>query len=147
MIAKTFILYLKNAIFTTVKKIIAIAFLFIFLCANTEIGQLLKLPNLIEHFIEHHDHEDEHNISFLDFVKSHYNDNHKHSDTDKHDEHQNLPFKTIHSDLCTVFAFENQLTIWFKKPISIAINTIVPYHEEFYTSDVFICIWLPPKLS
>ena len=129
------------------KKIIAISFLFIFLCANTEIGQLLKLPNLIEHFFEHHDHEDERNISFLDFVKSHYNDNHKHSDTDKHDEHQNLPFKTINTHVNTVIAFENQSTISFRKPISIAINNTVPYHREFYTSDVFACIWLPPKLS
>ena len=129
------------------RKTIAISFLFIFLCANTEIGQLLKLPNLIEHFFEHHDHADEHNISFLDFVKSHYTDNHKHSDTDKHDEHKNLPFKTINSNLNTVIAFENQPIISFKKPISIAINNTVPYHREFYTFNVLACIWLPPKLS
>ena len=128
------------------KKIIAISFLFIFLCANTEIGQLLKLPNLIEHFAEHHDHEDENNISFVDFVKSHYNDNHKHSDTDKQDEHQNLPFKTINSNLNTVITFENQPTISFRKLISIPINNTVPYHKKFYTSTVFACIWLPPKL-
>jgi ABC-type Zn2+ transport system substrate-binding protein/surface adhesin len=129
------------------RKTIAISFLLIFLCANTEIGQLLKLPNLAEHFFEHHDHEDEHNISFLDFVKSHYNDNHKHSDTDKHDEHQNLPFKTLNTNVNTVIAFENQPSIIFNKPISIAINNTVPYHKKFYTSNVFACIWLPPKLS
>lgn len=129
------------------KKVIAISFLFIFLCANTEIGQLLKLPNLIEHFIEHHEHKDEHNISFLDFVKSHYNDNHKHSDTDQHDEHQNLPFKTINTNVNTILAFENQPTISFRKPISIDVNNTVTFHKEFYTSTVFACIWLPPKLS
>ena len=119
----------------------------IFLCANTEIGQLLKLPNLIEHFIEHHDHEDENSITFFDFVKSHYNDNHKHSDTDKHDQHQNLPFKTINTNLNTVIAFENQPTISFRKPINIVVNNTVPFPQEFYTSDVFASIWLPPKLS
>lgn len=129
------------------KKIIAISFLFIFLCANTEIGQLLKLPNLIEHFIEHHKHKDEHNISFLDFVKSHYNDNHKHSDTDQHDEHQNLPFKTINTNVNTILAFENQPVISFGKPISFVVNNTVPFHKEFYTSAVFVSIWLPPKLS
>ena len=129
------------------KKIIAISFLFIFLCANTEIGQLLKLPNLIEHFFEHHEHKDEHSISFFDFVKSHYNDNKKHSDTDKHDEHQNLPFKTINTSVNTIIAFENQPIICFRKPINIDVNNTVPYHREFYTSDVFACIWLPPKLS
>ncbi len=128
------------------KKIIAISFLFIFLCANTELGQLLKLPNLITHFTEHNNHGNNHPVSFLDFVKSHYNTNHKHADTDKHDEHQNLPFKTISTNLNTVIAFENQPIISFLKPISIAINNAVPYHTEFYTSDVFTCIWLPPKL-
>lgn len=129
------------------KKIITISFLFIFLCANTEIGQLLKLPNLIEHFFEHHNHKDEHSISFIDFVKSHYNDNHKHSDTDKHDEHQNLPFKTINTNINTVIVFEKQPIFSFRKPISIAVKNTVPYHREFYTSNVFACIWLPPKLS
>ena len=129
------------------KKIIAISFLFIFLCANTEIGQLLKLPNLIDHFTEHHDHENDHNISFFDFIKSHYNDNHKHSDTDQHDEHQNLPFKTINTNINTVLAFENQSTISFRKPIRIDVNNTVPFHKEFYTSNAYTCIWLPPKLS
>lgn len=129
------------------KKIIAISFLFIFLCANTEIGQLLKLPTLVSHYFEHDDHEADNNISFIDFVKSHYNDNHKHSDTDKHDEHQNLPFKTINTNINTVLAFENQSTFSFRKPISIDVNNTVPFHKEFYTSSVYICIWLPPKLS
>ena len=129
------------------RKTVAISFLFIFLCANTEIGELLKLPNLIHHFFEHHDHKGENNISFIDFVKSHYNDNQKHSDTDKHDEHQNLPFKTINTNVNSVIAFENQPTISFRKPISTDPNNTVPFLEEFYTSNVFACIWLPPKLS
>ncbi|WP_395047843.1 hypothetical protein [Flavobacterium sp.] len=129
------------------KKIVSILFLFTFLCANTEIGQLLKLPNLIEHFIEHHDHKDEKSISFLDFVKSHYNDNQKHTDTDKHDEHQNLPFKTISGSASNIIAFENQTEIIFHNPVSISINIVTPFSKQFYTSDVFACIWLPPKLS
>ena len=82
-----------------------------FLCANTEIGQLLKLPNLIIHFTEHHNHENERNISFFDFVKSHYNNKEKHTDTDKHDEHQNLPFKTLNSNINIVLSFELKLKL------------------------------------
>jgi hypothetical protein len=130
-----------------VKKIVAISFLFIFLCANTEVGQLLKLPTLVSHYFEHSDHKDDHHIAFIDFVKSHYNDNHKHSDTDKHDEHQNLPFKTINSSVSSVLAFENPTDIVFRKPITISTSITTPFSKEFYTSDVFACIWLPPKLS
>ncbi|SNB26037.1 conserved hypothetical protein [Flavobacterium psychrophilum] len=129
------------------KKIISISFLFIFLYANTEIGQLLKLPNLIHHFIEHRQHKGERSVSFIDFVKSHYNDNVKHADTDKHDEHKNLPFKTSNTNLNTIITFENQPNISFRKPISIVINKTVGFHKQFYTSNVLACIWLPPKLS
>jgi len=128
------------------KKTIAISFLFIFLCANTEIGQLLKLPNLIHHFLEHHDHENDHNISFIAFVKSHYN-NKQHSDTDKHDEHNNLPFKTVNISVNTLFAFNSQTEFLFQNLIDISTNISTPFSKEFYTSNVFACIWLPPKLS
>ena len=127
------------------KKIIAISYLFIFLCANTEVGQLLKLPNLIEHFTEHQNHERD--ISFFDFVKSHYNPKHKHSHGDKHDGHENLPFKTISTNLSTIIAFENQTLISFRKPVSIAPNNTVPFYKRFYISAVYTCIWLPPKLT
>ena len=127
------------------KKTIAISFLFIFLCANTEIGQLLKVPALISHYIEHREHKNEHTVSFIAFVKSHYN--HKqHSDTDKHDEHKNLPFKTVNSSVNILFAFNSQTEFLFQKPTIISTNISTPFSKEFYTSDVFACIWLPPKL-
>ncbi|MBP2282807.1 hypothetical protein H4V97_001125 [Flavobacterium sp. CG_23.5] len=130
------------------RKTIAISFLLVFLCANTEMGQLLKLPNLIHHFLEHHDHDDnEPNISFSDFIIIHYNNNQQHSDKDDHDNHQNLPFKTLNSSLNTVLDFENPTVFSFCEPTIIFINSTVPFCQEFYTSDVFACIWLPPKLS
>lgn len=122
------------------KKTIAILFLSIFLCANTEVGQLLKLPNLAAHFTEHH------GISFLDFIAIHYNDTQHHSDSEK-DNHQSLPFKTINQSVNTVLAFENISEFSFRQPNTISVNSTVPFLPEFYNSDVFACIWLPPKLS
>jgi hypothetical protein len=130
-----------------VKKTIAISFLFIFLCANTEIGQLLKLPNLIQHFFEHDDHKDDHIVSFIDFVKSHYNDNKQHSDKDEHDNHQNLPFKTINGSVNSFLAFEDQTAFSFDKPNTISVVNKVPFPQEFYISSFYASIWLPPKLS
>ena len=129
------------------RKTIAISFLFIFLSANTDIDELLKLPNLVHHFFEHHNHKDENSISFLDFVKSHYNETDKHSDTDKHDEHHNLPFKTLNTSISSAFVFENQKYFSLTKPLHISFKSNTPFSKEFYTSDVFACIWLPPKLS
>ena len=83
------------------------------MCANTEIGQLLKIPTLIQHFTEHHD--DDLDISFADFIDFHYNNDKQHSDTDKHDNHQNLPFKTINTNVNTILAFESQTAFSFRK--------------------------------
>lgn len=129
------------------RKNIVISFIFVFLCANTEIGQLLKLPNLIKHFLEHHDHDDndnDHAISFIDFIIIHYNNNQQRNDKDNH---QDLPFKTINSSANTVLAFQSPIVFSFCEPATIFINSTVPFRKEFYTSDVFACIWLPPKLS
>ncbi|RTY73454.1 hypothetical protein EKL97_07785 [Flavobacterium sp. LS1P28] len=128
------------------KKIITISFLFVFLCANTEMGQLLKLPNLLQHFSNHQKDYSNQNISLLDFIAIHYNDTQHHSDQEK-DNHQSLPFKTINQSVNTALAFENQTEFSFRKPNTISVNSTVPFPPEFYNSDVFACIWLPPKLS
>ena len=128
------------------KKIIAISFLIVFLCANTEMGQLLKLPNLIEHFSNHQKDYSSQNISLLDFIAIHYNDTQHHSDQEK-DNHQSLPFKTISQTVNTVLAFENVTEFSFNRPNTISVNSTVTFPPEFYNSDVFACIWLPPKLS
>lgn len=127
------------------KKTIAISFLFIFLCANTEIGQLLRLPNLIQHFIEHNNPVDN-DVSIVDFITIHYNENQQHSNKGK-DNHQNLPFKTINGAINTVLAFENQTEVSFPKQNIIFVNSTVPFYQEFYISNVFASIWQPPKLS
>ena len=54
------------------KKIIAIFLITIFLCANTSIGQLLKVPNLLEHYKEHQKKVATSSISFVQFLKLHY---------------------------------------------------------------------------
>lgn len=128
------------------KKIIAISFLFAFLCANTEMGQFLKLPNLIQHFSDHQEDNNGQNISLLDFIAIHFNDNEHHSNQEK-DNHHCLPCKTINQSINTVLAFENISEFSFRKPNTISVNSTVPFPPEFYNSDVFNCIWLPPKLS
>lgn len=134
------------------RKTIAIAFLFIFLCANTELGQLFKLPNLLHHFLEHHDdlndkhYNEDQDISFLDFIAMHYGNNSHHADQEKHD-HENLPFKTLNTSVTLLLAIENPQLISFSKPKTFAVTQTVPFRQEFYTSDVFASIWLPPKLS
>jgi hypothetical protein len=131
------------------KKIIAIFFLSIFLCANTEIGQLLKLPTLVQHYFEHRNNknDDELGISFISFLKNHYNQNSHHASDAKHS-HKNLPFKT-----CNCQSF-NTMMVLLQQPIFllhhtaiISIIQITFYAEQHYTSKSFGSIWQPPKLG
>jgi hypothetical protein len=128
------------------RKTITISFIFIFLCANTEVGQLLKLPNLIQHFSKDHDHIDHYDISFIDFVIIHYNKSANHHKDNHKNDHQNLPFKTINTSIYSVIAFETQTQFSFRKPNMVFVNSTIPFHHDFYTSNVFDNIWLPPKL-
>ena len=116
------------------------------MCANTEIGQLLKLPNLIQHFSNHQEDTSGQNISLLDFLAIHYNDSEHHPNQGK-DNHQSLPFKTINQSVNTVLAFENITQFSFRKPNTISVNSTVSFSQDFYISSVFASIWLPPKLS
>ena len=140
---------LYDYICNQLKKLIAISFLFIFLCANTEIGQLLKLPTLIHHYLEHHDdkNDDEYGISFIGFLQNHYNDNNQHSDNAKHD-HQNLPFKTTHcNSINTVMSFVQQRFFNSHTISIISTKNIACYTEQHYTSKSLGSIWQPPKLG
>ena len=140
---------LYDYIYNQLKTLIAISFLSIFFCANTEIGQLLKLPTLIHHYLEHHEdkNDDEYGISFIAFLKNHYNENENHSDNSKHD-HQNLPFKTMdcHS-LSTVIALVQQTVFTLHTTSIISAKNVASYTEQHYTSKSFGSIWQPPKLG
>ena len=124
------------------KKLTAISFLLIFLCANTELGQLLKLPLLIHHYLEHH--EDDAGISFADFLHKHYDEENSHSS--KNNEHEKLPFKS--HDL----GF-SQTTLIYQLPIGFELQTDKPvltkeniiYSPAFHPTSVLSRIWQPPK--
>lgn len=123
-------------------KLIAIFFLLVFMCANTSIGQLFKIPNLIEHYNEHKSESTDASISFIDFIKLHYSNNAEHS----HEEHHDLPYKTLENSTSMVYftLIENNLfeTITFFYPR----KKIVGYSSTF-KSNLLSSIWLPPKIS
>ncbi len=123
-------------------KLIALFLLFIFMCANTSIVQLLKLPNLIEHYKEHKSESAEDSLSFIDFIKLHYSKNAKHS----HEEHHDLPFKSLENTSSIIYfamTQNNQFeTISFFNPR----KKIFHYHSTF-KSNLLSSIWLPPKIA
>ena len=114
----------------------------IFLCANTQIGQLLKLPVLIHHYLEHHD--DDAGISLTDFLHKHYDEENSHPSPNN--EHERLPFKSHDLGFSqTTLVFQSLVGFEFKnvKPVSTKIS--INYSEGFYSSSILSRIWQPPK--
>ena len=123
------------------KKIIAIFLITIFLCANTSIGQLLKVPNLLEHYKEHQISLGNNAISFVQFLKLHYSKKFENNQ----EEHQNLPFKTF-DNVTSVF------TISFTNLQIQLIKSIITCKQKFFYNKSFksklvISIWMPPKIA
>jgi hypothetical protein len=126
-----------------VKRFSAILLLSVTLFTQTELHQLLKLPVLVQHFIEHR--AENKDISIADFIILHYfSGNPRDKDYERD---MQLPFKT--SD-CTALA---AVAVIPSQPVSIiqpeaVINTSYPAINNncshcSRTSD----IWQPPKFS
>ncbi len=132
----------------TLKKTTTLLFLLFFVYSNTEVGQLFKISNLVQHYLEHKNQKQEQSLSFIEFTINHYKNSQKHTDADGNDQHENLPFKTQTINLDTVvLTFEEIQTLFsFKKPMLIAVNHSLPVYKEWYISNVFVSIWQPPKL-
>ena len=121
-------------------KLIAYFLISVFMCANTSIGQLLKVPNLIEHYNEHKNELTTDSISFIDYIVSHYSKN-----ADNNHDHEDLPFKTLDNSSNTLFAFS---IITYQIQV---VNPLISTQKKFFynksfKSNLIASIWLPPKL-
>ena len=118
--------------FTTILLLVLLTF------TQTPLGQLIKLPILIEHYYKHKLHD---GVSLLEFLNDHYAS--KHYDADQ-PEDERLPFKTMilqHTDLAVVPAavkpdfavcFEIQAKLMFR---------------DTYTPQQHLCnIFHPPRV-
>lgn len=125
------------------KKIISILFLSVYLLSATEIGQLLKLPELVSHYAEHKEQNQQ--MSIWDFLYMHYiNDFKKDADYAKD---MKLPFKasenTAHlmSSVCPT-----SLEITHITPVAYSARIKKPLidHPEF-SNQYLAAIWQPPR--
>lgn len=128
------------------KRLVAISFLLIFLSANTEFGQLLKLPVLIHHYLEHVELDE--NESLTNFLKVHYEREINHPD-DIHGDHENLPFKTTDCHTAQIPVILQSLRIEIlpvTEKTAIQDKKIYSIEEHYYFSHLRN-IWQPPRLS
>jgi hypothetical protein len=123
--------------------LVPIVFILLFLGANTELGQLFKLPVLIHHYLEHV--ELNKNESFADFLQIHYQKEINHPD-DVHGDHQRLPFKSAdcHSIQTPVILPQTHFEIADVSVHEEHFKEVFSY-EESHSSTRLVNIWQPPR--
>lgn len=126
------------------KKGIAILFLSIYLCTVTEAHELLKLPIVFQHFIEHQ--LEDKNITVFQFMKIHYGQDDVQDDDYARD--MQLPFKTageFFASSVTAFVPLNSIIV-LSYPTIISDNQWKGHGSPKLHSNYQVNIWQPPKL-
>ncbi len=124
----------------------AILFLFTYLLSTTELIQLLKLPVLVEHFVEHKSQQPE--MTILEFITLHYNGDHldNHPEDDDYDQDKKLPFIT-HNNVLSVYCISTpDFIVDLQHKISQDdMLKLQVYNEAFIENTYLSTIWQPPK--
>lgn len=122
------------------RRLAAIAMLVLHLGVFTEVSELMRLPLLVEHYIEHQELVPE--MSFLQFLAMHYKTDVAHDSTD-----MELPFKRCdHSVTSPNFTFPDQ-----KIELNSGAPSAMPEFSSFYISFIpatgLTEIFQPPRLG
>jgi len=123
-------------------KSTAILILCCFLLANTAFRECLRLPILFHHYAEH---SQQNGMSFFDFLASHYEKTIQHPD-DEHNDHQNLPFKSVDSSFIHTALYLHTFTFELETNIlNLAKKQKYFNSQPNFLSSFFDKIWQPPK--
>ena len=129
----------------TMRQFIAIALLSLYLFTSTEFHELLKLPQLVDHFSEHQ--EEQKGITLWEFLCDHY----AHGDVfdDDRDKDMKLPYKSMDVNHAISFTvIPSIISIEIIKPDPFR-NFEIPnsYYSNEFCSNNFSFIWQPPKIA
>ncbi|SFI62645.1 hypothetical protein SAMN05421638_0332 [Kaistella treverensis] len=108
----------------------------------TEARQILKLPNLVEHYISHKITGK--NTTFFSFIEMHYFEDHG-IDSD-YSQDMKLPFKTHESNVFSIgsLAVPEIFSIKLKAPENFGQKAPIFSYFSGHTSDAFASIFRPP---
>lgn len=127
----------------TIKAIGAILLLAVYLLSSTELGEFMKLPVLVSHYLTHK-HQDN-QLSFFGFMEMHYSSTDHAANPDDAEDTQ-LPFKS-HNTCAGISAVSFLPTasgeVTFNCPSTRAAHPL--YEEPAYTSLFLSSVWQPPK--
>jgi hypothetical protein len=121
------------------KNAATIFLLSILVSIQTPVGQIFKLPLLVEHFIKHQKQED---VSLFDFLKEHYKAGHNDADLP---EDEGLPFKNS-----TVYSMGYVIIPSAIKPrviVPLLTNKKLIFAKAYVVQPYLSSIFHPPRVS
>jgi len=133
------------SIFGTLKRTVYILVLSFHILSITGLQELVRLPVLFQHYFEHKGVDT--NITFLDYLKEHYNNDIPHTDDDEERDNQ-LPFKT--HELCAHNVASSVLPSSFEV-IPKKTYQLLPKQKTLIDNDHILSlafagkIWQPPQ--
>lgn len=123
------------------KRLISILLLSLYLVSTTELYQLLKIPFLIEHYIQHKSLSP--GMSFGAFLKIHYDNPVKDND---YDQDQKLPFVSHGSLLSVVFTVNSIADFYFTEKALHSLEIKKSFYISIlYNKEILNSIWQPPR--
>lgn len=127
------------------KRLAYIYFIPYFLIAgmmtNTDMHEILKISNLVEHFKEHV--AEQPRATFIDLIDMHYGSDHPQEKPDKH--HDNLPFQSHNcSHTSAVYVVNVSGTIDFE--LFENSTTVLSFYKAQFPPQISGSIWQPPQL-
>lgn len=131
-------------IFAAVIKRAAILLFSIYLLSTPQLIELIKLPILVEHFVEHK--EKNPTISFLEFLCIHY----AHEDVQDadYDKDMKLPFKTMCTNTISFVAIIGDFSTFTQHILFTTSTNIKACYKPFkYASHYLSIIWQPPRVA
>lgn len=124
------------------KKLVSILLLLLFLVSTTELYQLLKVPTLVEHYLEHKKLNPD--MPVIAFIKAHYDHPLKDGDYGKD---RKLPFIIHAKPLNLVFTVGYKFQMDFaKETFRISYSHKIPSKDEDFCFKGFAAsAWEPPR--
>lgn len=124
------------------KRLVILSVMLIYLFGSTQVGQLVKLPILVQHYFEHK--SDNPGISLLAFLQMHYNEKVVIDDDYKRD--MQLPFKTVDNGNVSIFnGLPPQKLEWQLQSFECKGNDFPTYYSAIYTQSNCGDIFQPPR--
>jgi hypothetical protein len=129
-------IHIKQKLF----QMLSITLLFLYVSVQSPLHELVKLPSLVSHFIEHKNTNP--NISFYDFIADHYG-NHE---TSEDFNHNNLPFKDENHPLMIGFQYFNADSPALLPTSFSEVATISVCNTMSITMGEKSHVWQPPRV-